>query len=138
MKRLILIPVTVVTAFLAFAFLQPSTAAGVLHAVAPTLLAALPSTSSAASGSGLNAPANGGGSASSPLGSSPGSAESSGSTGALSNPSDALVNPDTKSTTVHSVGTPGQVNCGRFGGGFHGGKHLFVCPNPPFPPPANH
>ena len=55
----------------------------------------------------------------------------------LSNPSDAQVNPETKITTVHSVSTFGQVNCGRFGGGFHGGKHLVVCPNPPYPPPAN-
>jgi hypothetical protein len=137
MKRLILIPVTIVTAFLAFAFLQPSTAGGVLHAVAPTLLAALPATISQATGAGLNAPANNGGSGSSAQASGQGSDKSSRATGALSNPSDALVNPETKSTTSHAVSTAGQVNCGRFGGGFHGGKHLFVCPNPPFPPPAN-
>jgi len=133
MKRLILIPVTIVTAFLAFAFLQPSTAGGLLHAVAPTLLAALPSTISQANGSELGAPANNGASGSSAQGSGQGTDKSS-----LSNPSDALVNPETKITTVHSLSTAGQVNCGRFGGGFHGGKHLFVCPNPPFPPPANH
>jgi hypothetical protein len=137
MKRLILIPVTIVTAFLAFAFLQPSTVGGVLHAVAPTLLAAFPSTLSQATGSGLGAPANNGGSGSSTQGSGQGSDQSSRS-GALSNPSDALVNPETKITTVHSLSTAGQVNCGRFGGGFHGGKHLLVCPNPPYPPPANH
>lgn len=136
MKRLILIPVTIVTGFLAFAFLQPNTAGVVLHAVAPTLLAALPATISQDNGSGLGAPANGNGSASSPRGSGQGNDQSR-STGSLSNPSDTLVNPDTKSTTTHAVSTAGQVNCGRFGGGFHGGKHLFVCPNPPFPPPAN-
>jgi hypothetical protein len=38
---------------------------------------------------------------------------------------------------VHSVSTPSQENCGRFGNGFHGGKHLMTCPNRPFPPPAN-
>ena len=26
-----------------------------------------------------------------------------------------------------------HTNCGRFGYGYHGGKHLFVCPNRPFP-----
>jgi hypothetical protein len=138
MKRLILIPVTIVTAFLAFAFLQPSTAGGVLHAVAPSLLAAFPSTISQASGPGLNAPANNGGSGSAAQGSGLGSDQASRSSDALSNPSDALVNPDTKAIVSHTVSTAGQVNCGRFGGGFHGGKHLFVCPNPPFPPPANH
>ena len=135
MKRLILIPVTVVTGFLAFAFLQPGTAGGMLHAVAPTLLAALPSTNSQPNGSEATAFTNGGGSGSA-QGSGQGSAPSSRS-GALRNPLDALVNPDTKAITQHTVATAGQVNCGRFGGGFHGGKHLFVCPNPPFPPPAN-
>jgi hypothetical protein len=55
----------------------------------------------------------------------------------LSNPSDTQVSPETKIDTVHAVATFGQVNCGRYGGGYHGGKHLFVCPNPPYPPPAN-
>jgi hypothetical protein len=134
MKRLVLVPITILTALLAFAFLQPSTAGGMLHAVAPALLAELPSTITQANGSGL--PANDGGSGSSAQGSGQGSGSSS-KPGALSNPSGTLVNPETKIDTVHSVSTPSQVNCGRFGGGFHGGKHLFVCPNPPFPPPAN-
>ena len=137
MKRLFLIPITVVTAFLAFAFLQPSAAGGVLHAVAPSFLAALPSAVLQAGGSAIGASANDGGSASSASGSGEGTAQASRSTGALSNPSDALVNPETKITTEHGVSTAGKVNCGRFGGGFHGGKHNFVCPNPRFPPPAN-
>ena len=29
-----------------------------------------------------------------------------------------------------------SLNCRRFGYGYHGGKHLFVCPNRPFPAPA--
>lgn len=136
MKKLVLVPITILTALLAFAFLQPSTAGGVLHAVAPALVAALPSTISQDNGSELNAPSNdrGSGSSAQPLGQ--GGAPSSKS-GSLSNPSDTQVFPDTKVDTVHAVSTAGQVNCGRFGGGFHGGKHLFVCPNPPFPPPAN-
>jgi hypothetical protein len=136
MKRLVLVPITILTALLAFAFLQPSTAGGVLHAVAPALVAALPSTISQDNGSEQSAPANGGGSGSPAQASGQGSAQSSKS-GSLSNPSDSQVFPDTKVDTVHAVTTFGQVNCGRFGGGFHGGKHLFVCPNPPFPPPAN-
>ena len=130
MKRLLLIPTTVVTAFLAFAFLQPGTAGGVLRAVAPTVLSALPSAV-LADGSTQSSSANG------RLVSSQGSAQSTRSTGALSNPSDPLVNPETKDTTQHAVSTAAHTNCGRFGGGFHGGKHLFVCPNHPFPPPAN-
>ena len=130
MKRLLLIPTTVVTAFLAFAFLQPGTAGGVLRAVAPTVLSALPSAV-LANGSAQSSSANG------RLVSSQGSAQSTRSTGALSNPSDPLVNPETKDTIEHAVSTAAHTNCGRFGGGFHGGKHLFVCPNQPFPPPAN-
>jgi hypothetical protein len=136
MKKLILVPLTIVTAFLAFAFLQPGTAGGVVRAIAPTLLAALPSTISQANGSAQGTLADNAGSGSAAQGSAQGSAQSSRS-GALSNPSDALLNPEIKIDTVHSVSTAGHTNCGRFGGGFHGGKHLFVCPNPPFPPPAN-
>ena len=136
MKRLLLIPITVVTGFLAFAFLQPGTAGGVVRAIAPTLLAAHPSTISQANGSAQGTLADNAGSGSSAQGSAQGSAQSSRS-GALSNPSDAQVNPESNIDTVHQVSTAGRVNCGRFGGGFHGGKHLFVCPNPPFPPPAN-
>src|ERR1700716_910081 len=29
------------------------------------------------------------------------------------------------------------VDCGRFGYGYHGGKHGATCPNRIFPPPAN-
>jgi hypothetical protein len=36
----------------------------------------------------------------------------------------------------HDVGTAGEMNCGRFGNGHHGGKHDFICPNRPFPEPA--
>jgi hypothetical protein len=37
----------------------------------------------------------------------------------------------------HAVATAGEMNCGRFGNGFHGGKHDFTCPNRPFPEPAS-
>jgi hypothetical protein len=36
-----------------------------------------------------------------------------------------------------SGGTGVGVNCGRFGYGYHGGKHLMPCPNPVYPSPAN-
>lgn len=35
-----------------------------------------------------------------------------------------------------AVQTGVGVNCGRFGYGYHGGKHLLICPNRPFPSPA--
>src|SRR2546421_1861187 len=34
------------------------------------------------------------------------------------------------------VNDPGHPNCGRFGYGYHGGKHNFPCPTHP-PHPAN-
>src|SRR5438128_7530871 len=104
MKRLLLIPTTVVTAFLAFAFLQPGTAGGVLRAVAPTVLSALPSAV-LANGSVQSPSANGRRSGSSAQGQA--SAQSSRSIGALSNTSDPLLNPETKDTTEHAVSTAG-------------------------------
>ena len=52
MKKLILVPTILVTAFLAVAFLMPGTAAGALRAV-PGLNAVVTSAVSAAGGSGL-------------------------------------------------------------------------------------
>jgi hypothetical protein len=37
----------------------------------------------------------------------------------------------------HEVATAGDVNCGRYGNGHHGGKHDFTCPNRPFPEPVS-
>jgi hypothetical protein len=138
MKRLLLIPTTVVTAFLAFAFLQPSAAGGVFRAVAPTVLAAFPASAlSQADGSALSAPASNKGSVSSASGSGQASTQSSTSTGSLTSSFDPLLDPETKTTTGHALSTPSHTNCGRFGGGFHGGKHNVTCPNHPYPPPAN-
>jgi hypothetical protein len=36
----------------------------------------------------------------------------------------------------HAVATAGEMNCGRFGNGHHGGKHDFTCPNTLFPEPV--
>jgi len=38
--------------------------------------------------------------------------------------------------TPDPVKSAAHTNCGRFGDGYHGGKHNFVCPNAPGPPPA--
>ena len=121
MKKLLLIPIVVLTAFLALAFLMPATAANVIRAVAPAAQFSLVSAMSARSESVAAAPA-------SKASLSSGSATSfQGSAGQLL----------TSSQTGHEVGTAGKMNCGRFGNGHHGGKHDFICPNRPFPRPAN-
>ena len=138
MKKLLLIPTVVLTAFLALAFLMPATAATVIRSVAPAAhigvgLGASAANQNAAVSSVSNAGTAGSvalsaGSSSSRASSSSGSSTSSqDSTGQLlsfSNPAN------------HNVATGGETNCGRFGNGHHGGKHDFICPNRPFPQPA--
>ena len=123
MKKLLLIPTVLATAVLAMMFLMPATAAGALHAVAPALHAPVPSVVSAA-------PANKQGAA------SVNQAQSQGSNAQSS----SNANPNRTTSTTdrgHAVATAGRMNCGRFGNGFHGGKHDFVCPNRPFPAAAS-
>ncbi len=126
MKKFLLIPATLLTALLAVAFVSPAAASSAVRAVVPALHLVGVSTSALASGerattAGSSLTSNGN---SATLGSS---SQSAGSDSA------ALEIP----AVGHSVATGGE-NCGRFGNGFHGGKHLFVCPNRPFPPPPNH
>ncbi len=135
MKKLFLIPVVVMTGFLAFAFLMPATAATVLRSVAPAAHLSVPSVLSAASRNETAAnPAAGTGdvgSSASSGGSSSSRASSSALQGSTSQP---LISVNDRGQTV---ATAGQVNCGRFGNGTHGGKHDFTCPNQPFPAPAS-
>jgi hypothetical protein len=135
MKKLLLIPATLLTALLVVAFVSPATASTAVRAVVPALhivgassgLALADSqpasTTADSSGSSLAAAPN----------STSGSASPSGANAAL----DAAF-PEVPAGVGHSLATPPLENCGRFGGGFHGGKHLMTCPNRPFPPPPNH
>ena len=120
MKKLLLIPTVVVTAFLALAFLMPATAANMIRSVAPVAQISLASSMSTRSETLAAAPA-------SKVSSSSGS-----STSAQGSTTQLLVS----SPAGHDVGTAGEMNCGRFGNGHHGGKHDFICPNRPFPQPA--
>jgi hypothetical protein len=95
MKKLVLIPTVVITAFLSLAFLMPATASGIVRT--------------------------------NPQGTSTQSTTTPQMAGR-----DAMVDP-----ASHEVSTAGHSNCGRFGNGFHGGKHDFTCPNRPFPAPAS-
>ena len=127
MKKFLLIPTTIVTVLLAVAFVSPATASGAVRAVAPQLhfvgfsSAPAPTTGQQASvTSAQDGPSRG--SASSPV--------------VSAGPQFADQAPPPVDS--HSVATPSTENCGRFGNGYHGGKHLFVCPNRPFPPPPSH
>jgi hypothetical protein len=136
MKKLLLIPATLLTALLAVAFVSPSTASSAVRAVAPQLhILGASSGSALADSQQASTPAGSSRATitSGPDGTSPGSASSSGG----SAQTDAAVQ-QAPPPVGDSVATPSQENCGRFGNGFHGGKHLFVCPNRPFPPPPNH
>ena len=135
MKKLLLLPVVLTTLLLAFAFIMPATAANVLRSLAPAAHLTFPSVISAGSRNEVAAvpaasAANPGSAALPPASSAPG-ASSSTRQDSASRPSITLQDGG------HAVATAGRVNCGRFGGGFHGGKHLDVCPNPVYPLPAN-
>lgn len=136
MKKFLLIPTTIVTALLALAFVSPGAASGAAHAIAPAVnfvglshvLAPAATTGQQAS-TAIDSGSSGTSSqdtATRASSSSPGMSTQPGSTTDQAPP-----------PVGFSIATPGQENCGRFGNGFHGGKHLFVCPNRPFPPPPN-
>ena len=129
MKKFLLIPATLLTALLAVAFVSPAAASSAVRAVVPALHLVGASTSALASSD----QASTAGSSGSSLTSNGNSATLGSSSQSAGSDSAALEIP----AVGHSVATGGE-NCGRFGNGFHGGKHLFVCPNRPFPPPPNH
>jgi hypothetical protein len=136
MKKLLLIPATLLTALLAVAFISPATASSAVRAVVPQLhiLGASSATALADSQQASTTSDSSGSSVASARNSTNlGSASPSGGSAAL----DAAF-PEVPAGVGHSLATPPDENCGRFGNGFHGGKHLFVCPNRPFPPPPNH
>jgi hypothetical protein len=134
MKKLILIPTVVVTAFLAFAFLAPATASGLVKTVAPVLQTGHVSVLGLHFGQAGEASSAGAAPSSSTQavrsGSQASSSQSTTSTQAAAQ--NAIIDP-----ASHEVATSGHPNCGRFGDGFHGGKHDFTCPNRPFPAPAS-
>jgi hypothetical protein len=120
MKKLILIPTIVMTAFLALAFVAPAAATGMLRTVAPASQAghvSAPAVQFAIGGTGLVSSAK------------------SGQGNTIQAPGSSSAS--TSAAEGHSVSTAGHSNCGRFGDGFHGGKHDFICPNRPFPAAAS-
>ncbi len=128
MKKLILIPTIVLTAFLALAFVAPAAATGVLKTVAPALQlghVSLPSVQFAGAGPTVVLSAKAGNSS---QGAGSGSAQLS---------TASISKSDLTADEGHDVSTAGHSNCGRFGDGFHGGKHDFTCRNRPFPAPAS-
>jgi hypothetical protein len=133
MKKLLLVPTILATAFLLFVFLLPATAAGVVRTVAPALHVVAASTVSAISGPGGITQTKGAGSISGSSSANRQAATQNG--GDLSSSSALFVN---SSSVGHSGSTTPRENCGRYGNGSHGGKHDFVCPNRPFPVPPNH
>ena len=130
-KLILLIPTTIVTVFLALAFLLPGAAAGAVRSVAP-VFQILPASVLAAVPSGV-------GWVASPAKAGPASSAGHGSTGPAAQPKAPPVTSNSQTGLDHgghSVATAGNTNCGRFGNGHHGGKHDFTCPNQPFPQPV--
>ena len=138
MKKLILVPTILATAFLALAFAAPGTARGMAQSVVPVLHAALPAAFTAEGSANVGRSASSSGVSSQgsqgnirTLGSSQVSTGTDGSSTASSSIDES------SDAQGHALATAAQENCGRFGNGFHGGKHNFVCPNRPFPAPAS-
>src|SRR5579864_5731615 len=116
MKKLILIPTVLVTALLVMAFVVPATAAGMLRTVTGVQLN-LSSVSGSSSGAEVRLVS---GQSNSPA--SQGALKGSkGQLGTSSNPA-STSSEQSKAGEFHSsVSTAGHTNCGRYGGGFHGG-----------------
>ena len=133
MKKLILlIPITVVTVFLALSFLLPGAAASVIRSAAP-VLQSLPAAVLAVAPGPLVSPVKAG---SAPA-ARPGTGQDNAGPAAQPKAPPVSVNaPTGLDHGGHAVATAGQTNCGRFGNGHHGGKHDFTCPNRPFPEPV--
>jgi hypothetical protein len=131
MKKLLLIPTVLITTALAVAFVMPAVATGAARAVAPALhsvLSAVPAVRSDGSSRSQTVQ----------LGSNQSLVQSQGQTTA--EPGFLAAPADPKNQNLdrgHRVATAGAMNCGRYGNGFHGGKHDFVCPNRPFPAPGS-
>jgi hypothetical protein len=133
LKKLLVIPATLVTGLLAAAFLSPGTASNAVRAVVAEVHIVGASSASALVDN-QQGSTTAGSSVSS--GTSGRDSTSAGSASASHGSAD-LTAAFGQRGTGHSLATIADENCGRFGGGFHGGKHLFACPNAPFPPPAN-
>ena len=131
MKKLILvIPTTVATVLLVIAFVAPAAASGAVRTVAPALHFAttiLPGGGAAVSVQQVSGTKVG-------VVSAPGQANrSNGTVTGNSTPTGLVANDLSAGADSHSISTTGHENCGRYGSGFHGGKHNFTCPNRPFP-----
>src|SRR5207245_10745820 len=114
-------PTIVVTVLLALAFVAPAAATGVLKTVAPVLEAG--HVQSVAPGVLSSAKA--------------GRSTQSAGSGSARLTTTSISKSEVTADEGHAVSTAGHSNCGRFGDGFHGGKHAFPCPNRPFPAPAS-
>ena len=134
MRKLILIPTIVLTCLLALSFALPGEAHGMFRAVAPSLHLNLPSVFSAAS---VGSPVTAGTNRTQNSTARPTSVGGASTSLTASEPSNQSDPSSPAVQDTHDVATTGHSNCGRFGNGFHGGKHLLVCPNRPFPGAVN-
>jgi hypothetical protein len=134
LKKLLVVLATLVTGLLAAAFLSPATASKAVQAVVADVHIVGVSSATAPVDS-QQGSTTAGSSVSS--GTSGLDSASAGAGSALASRGSAVLSAAYRPGIGHSVATAADENCGRFGGGFHGGKHLMVCPNAPFPPPAN-
>lgn len=125
MKKLMLIGMTVVTGLLVLTFVAPAAATGAVRAV-PNLHLSLGSSSADQVSGSQQASGSGPGSSARSIE----SLVNEGVGGGNTEPLVAIMKSDIHSD--HTVATSAHPNCGRFGNGFHGGKHDFTCPNQPF------
>ena len=139
MKKLLLIPLSGVTLLLALAFVLPGPAASSVGKLASDVHLSIGGFSSDQAAS-----LQGGGAGQSgeiQQAGSQGSAQQAGAARAHLLSNDGLTARDQALLTAQSGGDPpvkhsqasrSHDNCGRFGNGLHGGKHLLICPNTPF------
>ena len=141
MKKLLLVPLSVVTVLLVAAFLSPGSVAstvGKLSSGVHLSIGAL-SADQATGAQTIESQAAGAqvGQASTGSGSAKRSGTSASTTQSAGLTSRDLTLIDTLTSggdppVAHHQGTRSHDNCGRYGNGLHGGKHMLICPNHPF------
>ena len=130
-KLILAISTTVATALLVIAFVSPAAASGAVRTVAPAVQFA----ATVLPGAGLLSAQPASGTKDRTVSPQfPGNRGSGSSILTGSTTTNGLAEDDLGSNAdSHSISTPSHANCGRYGSGFHGGKHNFTCPNRPFP-----
>lgn len=141
MKKLLVVPLSVVTVLLVVAFLTPGSVAGTVGKLSSSVHLSIGGLATDQAAGAQTVDSQAAGTQVGQASSGSGSAKRSGSSGSttqsagLTSRDLSLIETVTSGgdpPVAHHQGTRSHDNCGRYGNGLHGGKHMLICPNHPF------